>query len=312
MQKTAFIFPGQGSQSVGMLKDLAEQFDIVRDTFTEASEVLSYDLWALSQEGPEERLNQTEVTQPAMLAAGIATWRCWQQAGGGLPATMAGHSLGEYSALVASGALEFSTAVSTVALRGRLMQDATPAGSGAMAAILGLDDDVLQRICADREDDMVVSCANFNSPGQVVIAGHREAVEAVCEQASTAGARRAIVLPVSVPSHCALMQPAAERLRQALTETGLKPGDRPVIQNADVRSHTSSDAIIDALTRQLYQPVRWTETILHLKASGIERFVECGPGRVLAGLNRRITRESETVALIDAQSIQSALEGTEK
>ncbi len=311
MTKTAFIFPGQGSQFVGMLATLADDYKVVAETFVQASSVLGYDLWAVCQNGPEGRLNSTQTTQPAMLAAGIATWRCWKQEGGQSPDLMAGHSLGEYSALVATGVMGFEDAISTVALRGRLMQEATPEGVGAMAAILGLDDQVLVGICAEYAGNEVVSCANFNSPGQVVISGHHKAVEQVCEIAGAAGARRTIMLPVSVPSHCALMKPAAELLKTAISELSLGSSEIPVIQNADVQAFSSSPDVIAALARQLWQPVKWTDTILKLKEAGIERFIECGPGKVLAGLNRRISRESETIALIDATSMDKALGRTE-
>jgi [acyl-carrier-protein] S-malonyltransferase len=309
MSKTAFLFPGQGSQSLGMLSGLAELAPAVEETFAQASAVLGYDLWKVVQHGPEEQLNRTETTQPAMLAAGYATWRCWQNSGGDTPDIMAGHSLGEYTALVAAGVMDFSDAVATVALRGRLMQEATPEGIGAMAAILGLDDEILVGICAGYEGEGIVSCANFNSPGQVVIAGNRNAVEQACELASAAGARRAILLPVSVPSHCALMKPAAERLKESLHQLEMNHGRVPVVQNADVQSHGDSTTVIDALARQLWQPVQWTGTVRHLVTLGVTRFVECGPGKVLAGLNRRITRESETIALIDSSAIDSAVAG---
>ena len=311
MNRTAFLFPGQGSQSVGMLADLYERYPVVNQAFATASQVLGYDLWKVCQQGPEDRLNRTETTQPAMLAAGIATWRCWQENGGRVPEMMAGHSLGEYSALVAAGVMDFEDAVATVALRGRLMQEATPEGVGAMAAILGLDDEVVVEICAAYEGDEVVSCANFNSPGQVVIAGHRSAVEKTCEKATAAGARRAILLPVSVPSHCALMKPAAVRLEEALARLQLHGGSIPVVQNADVQNFNETDDMVDALVRQLWQPVRWSGTIAHLKERGIGWFIECGPGKVLAGLNRRITRESQTVALTDPAAIEAALVGSE-
>ena len=307
MTKTAFLFPGQGSQSVGMLLALADEYPVVAETFSQASAVLGYDLWEICRNGPQERLNSTQTTQPAMLAAGIATWRCWQQSGGAKPEMLAGHSLGEYSALVVAGVMAFEDAITTVALRGKLMQQATPEGVGAMAAILGLDDDALADICAEQAGDEVVSCANFNSPGQVVIAGHRSAVERACEAATKAGARRAIMLPVSVPSHCALMKPAAEALESALGELPLEEPEIPVLQNADVKAYQSSTDIIAALTRQLSEPVQWAATILELKAQGVERFIECGPGKVLAGLNRRISRESETIALLNADAIESAL-----
>ncbi|MFT5139788.1 MAG: [acyl-carrier-protein] S-malonyltransferase [Rhodothermales bacterium] len=308
MSKTAFLFPGQGSQSVGMLATLAERFPVVITTFEQASEVLNYDLWKICQTGPEQKLNQTETTQPAMLAAGIASYRCWTQSGGAVPQIMAGHSLGEYSALVASGVLDFEEAIKTVALRGRLMQEATPAGVGAMAAILGLDDEILIGICEEYKGSEVVSCANFNSPGQVVIAGNISAVEQVCELASAAGARRAIMLPVSVPSHCALMKPAAEKLHATLSTLHFSDSQVPVVQNADVMAYENAAEIIDSLSRQLWQPVQWTATIEHLKTQGVDQFVECGPGKVLAGLNRRISRESAIMALTDPEAIESTLE----
>jgi [acyl-carrier-protein] S-malonyltransferase len=307
MTKTAFLFPGQGSQSLGMLSGLAEDFPLVAQTFEQASDVLGFDLWHLCQQGPEAQLNQTENTQPAMLAAGVATWRCWLQSGGQSPRLMAGHSLGEYSALVAAGVLKFEDAIRTVALRGRLMQEATPEGVGAMAAIIGLDDETLIGVCAAYEGPEVVSCANFNSPGQVVIAGNRQAVEQTCELASAAGARRAIMLPVSVPSHCALMRPAAEKLQASLKDLEFKSSSCPVVQNADVKAYDHSPEVIDALSRQLWQPVRWTTTIEYLKQQGVTQFIECGPGKVLAGLNRRISRESAITALTDRESIESAL-----
>ena len=307
MATTAFLFPGQGSQSVGMLAELAGEHPVVEETFAAASGVLGYDLWEICQAGPADSLNRTEVTQPAMLAAGIATWRAWLAGGGARPDFMAGHSLGEYSALVAAGVIGFEDAVATVAERGRLMQEATPEGTGAMAAVLGLEDQQLVDICADLSGDAVVSCANFNSPGQVVIAGHAGAVEAACDRAREAGARRALMLPVSVPSHCALMKPAAEKLAQTLVAVALRSATVPVLQNADVAAHATAEAVRDALARQLWQPVRWTETVRSLVGQGVTRFVECGPGKVLVGLNRRITRESETIALTDAAAIEAAL-----
>ena len=308
MNKTAFLFPGQGSQSLGMLSSIAAEFPVVAETFAQASEVLGYALWDVCQNGPVEQLNRTETTQPAMLAAGIATWRVWTENGGSDPDLMSGHSLGEYSALVAAGVMSFGDAIAVVALRGRVMQEAIPEGVGAMAAILGLDDASVAEICTEQARDQVVSCANFNSPGQVVIAGHRQAVERVCEAAGAAGARRAIMLPVSVPSHCALMQPAAERLEEALGSITLNAGRIPVIQNVDVKAHENPAAVANALTRQLWQPVRWSETIQQLTSQGVENFVECGPGKVLAGLNRRICRGSEITALADAAAIYASLE----
>ena len=308
MSKTAFIFPGQGSQSIGMTADIAGEFDVVAETFGEASEVLSYDLWDVVQNGPEERLGSTEVTQPALLAAGIATWRAWKALGGEDPDVMAGHSLGEYTALVAAGSLSFSDAVGLVARRGQLMQQATPAGSGAMAAVLGLDDDVLVGVCEQASEGQVVSCANFNSPGQVVIAGDKAAVDRACELATEAGARRAIPLAVSVPSHCELMRPAAEALETVLAGIEVGAPGIPVLHNVSTNPAGEPDEVRAALVQQLWRPVRWSDTILRLVADGVERFAECGPGKVLAGLNRRISRPSDTVALTDAAALRTTLE----
>jgi len=303
MNKTAFLFPGQGSQSVGMMADIAGHTELVEQTFAEASSVLGYDLWDVSRNGPAERLGQTEVTQPALLAAGIATWRVWKSLGGFNPDYLAGHSLGEYSALVAAGSLDFLDAIALVAERGRLMQSATPAGSGAMAAILGLEDEVLAGLCQEAAQGQVVSCANFNTPGQVVIAGDADAVSRACEMALAAGAMRAIPLAVSVPSHCALMQPAAEKLEGILAQVPIKTPAIPVIHNVDIAEHPGSDDIRAALVRQLWQPVRWSATIQSMAEKDVERFVECGPGKVLAGLNRRISRTLTTVALVDYASL---------
>jgi [acyl-carrier-protein] S-malonyltransferase len=308
MNKTAFLFPGQGSQSIGMMSGLAEQFEEVRDTFSTASEVLAYDLWEICQLGPQERLNQTEVTQPAMLAADIATWRAWKSLGGIDPDYLAGHSLGEYSALVAGGSLEFRDAVALVAKRGRLMQAATAAGTGAMAAVLGLEDDDISRICAEAEQGQVVSCANFNSPGQIVIAGDKAAVDRACELATGAGARRAITLAVSVPAHCALMQPAAERLAGDLESVPISPGKIPLVHNVDAQFHAEAGEIRAALVRQIWQPVRWSASIQALIGEGVTRFAECGPGKVLFGLNRRISRNVSTVALVSGESLAQALD----
>lgn len=308
MNKTAFLFPGQGSQSIGMMSGLREPFEEVRDTFRTASEVLGYDLWDICQNGPQERLNQTEVTQPAMLAADIATWRAWKSIGGIDPGYVAGHSLGEYSALVASGSLEFRDAVALVAERGRLMQATTAAGAGAMAAVLGLEDDELSRICLEAEQGQVVSCANFNSPGQIVIAGDKAAVDRACELATGAGARRAILLAVSVPAHCALMRPAAEKLADDLESVPLSPGKIPLVHNVDAQLHAESGEIRDALVRQVWQPVRWAASVRYLISEGVARFAECGPGKVLFGLNRRISRDVSTVALVSGESLAAALE----
>ena len=316
-KKTAFLFPGQGSQSIGMLSGLAEQCPEVGETFRTASDVLGFNLWNVCQDGPVERLNQTEVTQPAMLAAGIATWRAWKSLGGFNPDCFAGHSLGEYSALVAAGSLEFADALALVAERGRLMQSATPENAGAMAAVLGLEDDVLADICAAAAQGQVVSCANFNSPGQIVIAGDKAAVERACQLAGEAGARRTIPLAVSVPSHCALMRSAAEKLFEVLAGLVVVPGNIPVIHNVDVKVynikdhdikvHNGADGIRNALVRQLSQPVQWAASIQKLIGEGITRFAECGPGRVLCGLNRRISRDISSVALITRDSLADTL-----
>jgi len=311
MAKTAFLFPGQGSQSVGMMSALADEFSQVRATFEEASSVLGYDLWAVVSSGPVASLNQTEITQPAMLVSGIATWRIWQAHGGVQPDYLAGHSLGEYSALVAAGVMHFNDAVSIVAERGRLMQQATPAGTGAMAAVLGLGDQAMNEICEQAAGDEIVACANFNAPGQIVISGNKDAVEAAGELARKAGARRVLSLPVSVPSHCMLMKPAAASLQELLLDVHFADSSLPVIQNADVRSYADAEQVREALARQLWQPVRWTETIQSLLNSGVDRFVECGPGRVLAGLNRRITKKSTILALTDRDAIESARQAEE-
>jgi [acyl-carrier-protein] S-malonyltransferase len=307
MKQVAFLFPGQGSQSVGMLDQLSQQSALVRQTFEEASQFAGVDLWQLSQQGPKERLDQTEITQPAMLAADIACWRVWKEQGGFDPQFMAGHSLGEYAALVAAGALDFAAAVRVVTQRARLMQQATPEGVGAMAAILGMEDDALRAACAAVANGQVVSCANYNSPGQTVIAGHREAVERACEAAKAAGAKRAVPLPVSVPSHCELMRGAAEELRKALDETVVVTGGLRVLHNADVQSHTDASAIRQALVEQLWKPVRWSETIAELSSRNVAHFAECGPGGVLSGLNRRNARGAETVSLTDVESMQKII-----
>jgi [acyl-carrier-protein] S-malonyltransferase len=306
----AFVFPGQGSQSVGMLSALAAAEPIVGETFAEASAVLGYDLWKLCQEGPEETLGATERTQPAMLTAGVATWRIWRKHGGPLPMAMAGHSLGEYSALVASGALDFQTAVALVQFRGQQMQAAVPAGQGAMAAILGADDAQVEAACQEAGQGQVVQAANFNSPGQVVIAGEAAAVDRAIELVKAKGAKRAIKLPVSVPSHSALMAPAAQQLRERLLATSFAKPEVPDIYTVDVRKHGDADSIRRALVEQLVKPVRWTETIQAILAGGARVIVECGPGRVLTGLNRRIEKNKEIamLAIEDGESLQLALQ----
>lgn len=303
----AFVFPGQGSQSVGMLAELAAQYPVVKDSFAEASEVLKLDLWQIVRDGPEDTLNQTHTTQPAMLTAGVATWRIWQARGGALPKIMAGHSLGEYSALVCAGALEFAAAVELVALRGRYMQAAVPAGHGAMAAILGLDDAQVVDACQHAAQSDVVAAVNFNSPGQVVIAGQATAVQRAMELCKAAGAKRVLELPVSVPSHCALMKPAADQLAQCLQSVSVRKPRIPVINNVDVAQPDDAGAIRDALVRQLYSPVRWVETVQRMAGEGVTRLIECGPGKVLAGLNKRIAKEMTTHALVDVASLNNAL-----
>lgn len=293
-----------------MMRALAEFDPLVGETFAEASDVLGYDLWKLCQEGPEDQLGATERTQPAMLTAGVATWRVWRKHGGGLPAAMAGHSLGEYSALVAAGVLDFRSAVSLVRFRGEAMQAAVPLGQGAMAAILGLEDADVEAACAEAAQGEVVQAANYNSPGQVVIAGASAAVDRAIELLKAKGAKRAIKLPVSVPSHSALMQPAAERLEERLRSVEVKPAEALDIYTVDVRKHSDADGIRRALVEQLVKPVRWTQTIQAIVASGARVIVECGPGRVLTGLNRRIekNKEIEMIAIEDADSLQRALE----
>lgn len=303
----AFIFPGQGSQSVGMLAELATAFPLVGETFAEASEVLGYDLWQLVQDGPAEELNKTHITQPTMLSAGIAVWRILQDQGVAKPAMVAGHSLGEYSALVAAGALNFTDAVKLVAERGRLMQEAVPVGQGAMAAILGLDDATVISVCESSSQGDVVSAVNFNAPGQVVIAGSASAVERTVEAAKEAGAKRALLLPVSVPSHCALMMPAAEQLAGQLAGISISAPDIPVINNVDVATPSDADAIRDALVRQLYNPVRWVESVQKMAEDGVDTLLECGPGKVLVGLNKRIDKSMNAMAVLDSASLEKAL-----
>jgi [acyl-carrier-protein] S-malonyltransferase len=282
----------------------------VQQTFDEASTVLGFDLWKLVQEGPEDQLNQTHNTQPAMLTAGVAVWRVWLAQGGVKPAVMAGHSLGEYSALVCAGALEFADAVGLVAERGRLMQQAVPQGAGGMAAILGLDDDQVRDVCAQAAGSEVVEAVNFNSPGQVVIAGDKAAVDRACELAKSAGAKRALPLPVSVPSHCALMMPAAERLRERLAAVNIQTPKIPVLHNVDVSEAGDPESIRDKLTRQLYSPVRWVETIQAIAARGVIDLVEMGPGKVLTGLNKRIDKKLNSLAVYDPDGLSAALEAS--
>lgn len=304
--KFAFVFPGQGSQSVGMLAAFGAEVAI-RDTLAEASDALGYDLGAMIAAGPAELLNQTINTQPAMLTAGVAIYRLWQNQGGPVPALMAGHSLGEYTALVCAGSLNFADAVRLVRLRAEAMQSAVPEGVGAMAAVLGLDDDAVRAVCAEAAQGEVLEAVNFNSPGQVVIAGNQAAVDRGCVLAKEKGAKRALPLPVSVPSHCALMQPAAEKLRAAMATIDVRTPTITVLHNADVASHADPDAIRDALARQLFSPVRWVETVQAFAAQGIELVAECGPGKVLAGLNKRIVDGMPGIALIDPAALAKTM-----
>lgn len=302
--KSAFVFPGQGSQSVGMLADLAAQYSIVNDTFQQASDALGYDLWQLVSAGPEEQLNQTDRTQPAMLTAGMAVWRVWQANSQFKPDYFAGHSLGEYTALVAAGAIDFADAVKLVEQRGQFMQQAVPAGEGAMAAILGLDDDVVRALCDEAAANGVVEAVNFNSPGQVVIAGSTVAVQKAIELASDKGAKRALQLPVSVPSHCALMKPAADQLAQALESIEVRMPSTPVIHNASVTAAKDEAELKQLLAQQLYSPVRWVETVQWFASQGVEAVVEAGPGKVLAGLNKRIDKTLTALPLFDAATLE--------
>lgn len=309
MKKFAMVFPGQGSQTVGMLAELAGDYPIVQETFKQASEVLGYDLWQLVQEGPAEELNKTWQTQPALLTASVAVYRVWQQKYPALkPEVMAGHSLGEYSALVCAGVLDFQDAVKLVELRGKLMQQAVPEGTGAMYAIIGLDNDSIINACKQAEQGEVVSAVNFNSPGQVVIAGAKAAVERAAALCKEAGAKRALPLAVSVPSHCALMKPAADQLSVSLESITLKEAGVSVLNNVDVKNEIEADAIRNALVRQLYSPVRWTETVEKMAQNGVEVLVEVGPGKVLNGLTKRIVDSLQAVSVNDVKSLDSVEE----
>ncbi len=306
-KKIAFVFPGQGSQALGMLNQLATITPLVTETFAEASSHLGYDLWNLIQQGPAEKLNQTTYTQPALLAASIAIWRIWVKEQGQTPALLAGHSLGEYSACVAANAIDFAAAVKLVAERGRLMQEAVPDGVGAMAAIIGLTDLEVQGICEVAAKGQVLQPANFNAISQVVISGHRQAVERALVVAKEEGAKMAIELPVSVPSHCELMKPASVHLSSYLTQLPFQKPTIPIINNVDVTANNTAEAIRDSLIRQLYSPVRWVETIQSMHHQGVELIVECGPGKVLAGLNKRIEASIPTISANTPESLQEAL-----
>ncbi|MEO8508529.1 MAG: ACP S-malonyltransferase [Betaproteobacteria bacterium] len=304
--KLAFVFPGQGSQAVGMMSGFAAH-PIVRETFAEASAALGEDLWALVTDGPQDALSLTTNTQPVMLAAGVAVWRAWQAAGGPLPVVFAGHSLGEYTALVAAGALSFRDAVPLVRFRAQAMQDAVPAGEGAMAAIMGADDGAIVSACAEAEQGQIVEAVNFNAPGQTVIAGHRAAVERAIGLAKQKGAKRGVLLPVSAPFHSTLLRPAADKLAVRLAQIEIHSPKIPVIHNVDVAEHLQHDAIREALARQASNPVHWTATIRAMADRGVTHIVECGPGRVLAGLTRRIAEGVPAYALTDSDAITAAL-----
>lgn len=307
MTQLAFVFPGQGSQTVGMLAELAADNPQVEATFREASDALGYDLWQLVQQGPAEELNKTWQTQPALLAASVAIYRVWQQKQGAQPVLLAGHSLGEYSALVCAGVLAFADAIKLVELRGKLMQEAVPEGTGAMQAIIGLDDEAIRKACEESAQGEVVSPVNFNSPGQVVIAGNKDAVERAGAACKAAGAKRALPLPVSVPSHCALMKPAAVKLAVALEEIAFNAPDVPVVNNVDVKRENDAAAIRNALVRQLYSPVRWTESVQFIAEQGVTQLLEMGPGKVLTGLTKRIADNLTATAVNDPASLSAAL-----
>ena len=305
---SVFVFPGQGSQSIGMLSDMGGYAAIVQETFEEASDALGYDLWNVVANGPETQLNQTHITQPAMLAAGVALWRVWQSLSLPQPTAMAGHSLGEYTALVCSEALSYIDALRVVSERGKLMQAAVPAGEGAMAAILGLEDENVIAVCDEAAQGEIVEAVNFNSPGQVVIAGNASAVERAITLAQEKGAKRALKLAVSVPSHCALMKDAAESLRSVLNDVAINTPNVPVIHNVDAETHEGSDAIRDILAQQLHQPVRWVEVVQRLNRDySPDLLIECGPGKVLAGLSKRIDRRLSALPLFNSASIEKAV-----
>ncbi len=303
----AFVFPGQGSQTVGMLAELAGIYPEVKQTFDEASSVVGHDLWAISQQGPEAELNRTEITQPALLAAGVAVWRVWRTQNGAMPVQLAGHSLGEYTALVCAQALTLTDAVALVAERGRLMQAAVPQGVGAMAAVLGADDAVVEQVCAEMADKEVVAPANYNSPGQIVIAGHATAVDRVIARLAELGVRKAIKLPVSVPSHCALMKAAAVQLSERIENLRWETPKIPVIQNVKAQSYSVIVDIKQALVQQLFSPVRWTDCVKALAINGVGRLAECGPGKVLSGLIKRIDKTLDARSLASPDDLRQTL-----
>ncbi|APV51033.1 [acyl-carrier-protein] S-malonyltransferase [Betaproteobacteria bacterium GR16-43] len=301
----AILFPGQGSQSLGMMQGYAD-LPVVEQTFREASALVQVDYWKMVTEGPAEALNQTVNTQPVMLIAGVACWRAWREKGGAMPAYFAGHSLGEYTALVASGAMSFADAVPLVRFRAQAMQEAVPEGTGGIAAILGLDEPAIREVCEAAAQGEVIEPANLNSPGQIVIAGHRTAVERGMALAKEKGAKRAILLPMSAPSHCSLMKPAADRLAERLAKVAMSKPGAPVVQNRDVAAFEDPDRIRRALVEQLYNPVRWIETVQYLTGHGVTRLVECGPGKVLAGLSKRLAGDAEVVSLNDSAALAAA------
>lgn len=307
MSKLAFLFPGQGSQKVGMLAELAESYPVITDTFAEASAVLGYDLWDLVQKGPQEELNLTERTQPMLLTASVALWRVWQQEGGAKPDYMAGHSLGEWSALVCSGVVAFNDAVKLVQLRGKYMQEAVPTGEGSMAAIIGLDDDVIVEICEQAAQNEVVSAVNFNSPGQVVIAGNTAAVDRACELCKEKGAKRAMPLAVSAPFHSSLLRPAADRLAEDMANVSFNTPVIPVVHNIHAKSEQDPQAIKQAMIEQIYHPVLWVSCVQTLLKEGVDKAIECGPGKVLSGLNKRIDRGIASLATETPDALAAAL-----
>ena len=306
-QSLAFVFPGQGSQQIGMLAELAQDFPVIEQTFKEASDVLGYDLWDVAQQGPAEKLNSTDVTQPALLAASVALWRVWQQQEGAAPSVLAGHSLGEYSALVCAGAIKFADGIRLVQLRGQFMQSAVPEGVGAMAAILGLDDAAVKQVCETAANGRVVSPVNYNCPGQVVIAGEKAAVEDASAQAKEAGAKRVVPLAVSVPSHCALMKPAAEQLAAELDRIEISMPIIKVIHNVNAEAAGDVAELKAHLVEQLYSPVLWTDCVKRMQSLGAETLVECGPGKVLSGLNKKVDRALDVASIGDQAGLEKAL-----
>lgn len=306
-KKLALVFPGQGSQSLGMLADIAADHAVIETTFREASEVLGQDLWQLCQTGTTEEINRTDITQPLLLTAGVALWRLWNELEGPQPVCVAGHSLGEYTALVAASAIEFAAAVKLVNLRGKYMQEAVPAGVGSMAAVLGLADEQIVEICEQAAQNQIVSAVNFNSPGQVVIAGHAEAVDRAIKMCKDAGAKRALALAVSVPSHCELMRPAADKLQQALEQIEVNQPNIPVVQNVSATVQQTPQAIKQSLVEQLYRPVLWVDCVNSMVDQGVEQVIECGPGKVLSGLNKRISRQLNVTSIGDLSGLEKSL-----